>query len=419
MSRSISSIDWTLVFIYFLIALFGIINIYSVNAHSGKMQLVWLTVAVFVGIIIFMIRPYILENFAPIIYGFGITMLVGVLIFGSIKNGAKAWFDFGFISFQPVEAMKIGVALMLATYCSSTNFNLNYLPSLIKTLAIIIAPIFLIILQPDVGSILVFTAFFIAIVREGFNGIIFLIGIYFAGIFLFSINFNTTPMIIGFSLVFLILLWVYYNFFRTRSFAGGDFFTIKNILIVFGIYLLSISLIVASPHIFQKLPKHQKERIMVLFEGEIKYAKTSGYNLLYSKSAIANGGWLGQGFKQGPVTIGNFVPEQRTDYIFCTVGEEWGFLGAGALVILYAVFIGRIYFLSERMKSSFSRVFGYCVASILLIHFTINIAMVLGLFPTVGIPLPFFSYGGSSLLAFSVLIGIFVKLVFEDNQSLI
>ncbi len=419
MSRSISSIDWTLVFLYFAIALFGILNVYSVNAHSGKMQLVWLGVAFSIGIIIFMIRPYILENFAPIIYGFGITMLVGVLIFGSEKNGAKAWFDFGFMSFQPVEAMKIGVALMLSSVCNSSNFNLNYLPSLAKTLTIIIAPILLIILQPDVGSILVFTAFFIALVREGLNGIIFFIGIYFAAIFLFAINLNFFTMLIGFSVVFAILIWIYYNFFRTRSFTGADFLSLKNILIIIAIYIISLGLIAASPFIFEKLPKHQKERIMVLFEGETKYAKTSGYNLLYSKSAIANGEWLGQGFKQGPVTIGKFVPEQRTDYIFCTVGEEWGFLGAGTLVILYAIFIGRIYFLSERMKSTFSRVFGYCVASILLIHFTINIGMVLGLFPTVGIPLPFFSYGGSSLLAFSVLIGIFVKLVFEDNQSLI
>ena len=169
----------------------------------------------------------------------------------------------------------------------------------------------------------------------------------------------------------------------------------------------------------KKLPKHQRERIEVLYKGEKAFRDTSGYNLLYSKTAIGSGGFWGKGYKEGSVTQGKFVPKQETDYIFCTVGEEWGFFGSAVLVLLYAVFIGRIYYLSERQKSTFNRVFGYSFASILLLHFCINLGMVMGLFPTVGIPLPYFSYGGSSLLAFSIMTFIFFKLNYTDKNSLV
>ena len=167
------------------------------------------------------------------------------------------------------------------------------------------------------------------------------------------------------------------------------------------------------------MPKHQRERIEVLYKGEKQFRETSGYNLLYSKTAIGSGGYLGKGYKQGSVTQGKFVPEQQTDYIFCTVGEEWGFVGSTLLILVYGLYIGRIYYLAERQKSVFNRVFGYSFASILLIHFSINLAMVMGLFPTVGIPLPYFSYGGSSLLAFSIMTAIFFKLNYADRNSLV
>ena len=175
----------------------------------------------------------------------------------------------------------------------------------------------------------------------------------------------------------------------------------------------------SSTYVLSKLPKHQRERIEVLYKGEKAFRDTSGYNLLYSKTAIGSGGFIGKGYKQGSVTQGKFVPEQETDYIFCTVGEEWGFLGSVILILCYSVFIGRIYYLAENQKSTFNRVFGYCFASILLIHFSINLGMVMGLFPTVGIPLPFFSYGGSSLLAFSIMTFIFFKLNYADKNSLV
>ena len=174
-----------------------------------------------------------------------------------------------------------------------------------------------------------------------------------------------------------------------------------------------------TPKVLEKLPRHQKERIEVLYKGEKAFRDTSGYNLLYSKTAIGSGGLKGKGYREGSVTRGKFVPEQETDYIFCTVGEEWGFVGSTALILLYTLFIGRIYYLSERQKSTFNRVFGYSFASILLMHFGINIGMVMGLFPTVGIPLPYFSYGGSSLLAFSIMTAIFFKLNYTDKNRLV
>ena len=174
-----------------------------------------------------------------------------------------------------------------------------------------------------------------------------------------------------------------------------------------------------TPKILEKLPKHQRERVMVLYEGEMKYRDTSGYNLLYSKTAIGSGNIFGKGYREGSVTRGKFVPEQETDYIFCTVGEEWGFVGSTALILLYAFYIGRIYYLSEKQKSIFNRIFGYSFASILLMHFGINIGMVIGLFPTVGIPLPYFSYGGSSLVAFSIMTAIFFKLDYTDRNALV
>jgi rod shape determining protein RodA len=221
---------------------------------------------------------------------------------------------------------------------------------------------------------------------------------------------NPIYVIVGIALIYgLILLFNYYK-------IHWNIVSISGFL---GSFLLLSGLAFGSPKILEKLPKHQRERIEVLYKGEKAFRDTSGYNLLYSKTAIGSGGFFGKGYKEGSVTQGKFVPEQETDYIFCTVGEEWGFFGATMLVIFYALFIGRIYYLSEQQKSSFNRVFGYSFASILFMHFVINLGMVMGLFPTVGIPLPFFSYGGSSLLAFSIMTFIFFKLNYADRNSLV
>ena len=251
-------------------------------------------------------------------------------------------------------------------------------------------------------------AFFIALYREGLSGWLFVAGFLVVGIFLVSLV--VSPVYVVGACVGLAVLIVYF----TRK-----NWNIASISVLTVVLALISGLSFGAPKVMEKLPKHQRERIEVLFKGEKAFRKTAGYNLLYSKTAIGSGGLLGKGYQEGSVTQGHFVPEQRTDYIFCTVGEEWGFVGSTILVLFYAIYIGRIYFLAERQKNTFGRVFGYCFASILLMHFSINIGMVMGLFPTVGIPLPYFSYGGSSLLAFSIMTGIFFKLNSQDKESFI
>lgn len=421
MGRSIGSIDWLLVIIFAIITLFGVANIYSASPPNGTKQLMFAGIAAVVLITVLLSPAYIIENFAPLLYGISIVLLAGVLVLGTEVKGAKAWYNLGILSFQPAELAKISVGLMLASYCNSAHFNAKELNSLAKAIGIIIVPIFLILLQPDVGSILVFTAFFIALVREGMSSFIFSIGFYFAILFLTSINVDTNKFLLYLSVAFVVGIFIFYKFIKKRNYRTNELVNRSEIIVISIAFITSIATIVVAPYVFEKMPKHQRERIMVLFEGETKeeYRDNIGYNLLYSKSAIANGEWFGQGFNEGPVTKGKFVPEQHTDYIFCTVGEEWGFVGSVVLLLLYAIFIARIYYLAENMKSTFARVYGYSFGSILLIHYTINIGMVIGLFPTVGIPLPFFSYGGSSLVAFTTSFAIFLKLAYNDNKSLI
>lgn len=402
--------------LYLLLCTFAIANIYSVDEGLGKKQLLFFGISIFVGLIIFFSRSKFFENMSGIIYVGGVLMLAGLHVFGTEILGQKNWYKFGSFTMQPVEFSKIGVALMLANYVSGTEFNLKNTKSLMTVLAIIGIPAIVVLSIPDVGSLLVFTAFFIALYREGLSGKLFLIGGLFGVVFLLA-NYLNDP-----------LQWSLWYFTGFIIFIGGLWFAFnaaflrKNIYTLLpgvGIVLLLAALSFISPVIFEKLPKHQQERVEVLYKGEREFRDTSGYNLLYSKTAIGSGGFFGKGFREGSVTQGKFVPEQETDYIFCTVGEEWGFLGSTILVLAYMVYIGRIYYLAEKQKSTFNRVFGYSFASILLMHFSINLGMVMGLFPTVGIPLPYFSYGGSSLLAFSMMTFIFFKLNYADKNSLV
>lgn len=402
----------------------------------------------------FLIPVSFLENFSILIYGIGIILLILLFPFGSVINGAKAWFKFGIINLQPVEIVKFGITLIFSYCINSSNFDFNTLKSKFQIFIILLLPIILIILQPDMGSVLVLSAFFIVLYREGFPGIYFIIGLYLTVLFLFSIynifytlkflifvlsgliifyiknylSSNITHII--FSLI-LILIKIYILFILNASnlvttilFFLSLIFTLylryiyeyRKKYMFFYILFLSIPIIFFSKNIFAKLPKHQKERIIILFEGETKYRNTSGYNLLYSKTSIGSGGFWGKGFNQGTITDGKFVPEQHTDYIFSVVGEEWGFFGSSILLILYTYFIIRIYSIAEQQSIVFNRVFGYCIASIFLTHFIINIGMVIGLFPTVGIPLPYFSYGGSSLITFSMMFFTFLRLNFFDKR---
>ncbi|MEC5158453.1 rod shape-determining protein RodA [Chryseobacterium sp. MP_3.2] len=403
-------IDKLGIFIYLAISLFAIANIYSVDEGLGKKQLMFFCISLVVGILIFFMRTKFFENFASIMYVAGVLLLVGLFPFGTEILGQKNWYRFGGFTMQPVEFAKIGTALMLANYVSGPNFNLQIRKSLWTSFAIIGVPAIAVLAIPDVGSLLVFTAFFIALFREGLSGWYFGIAGIFALVFLVALAIDPTYVIIGLAAIY--GLFILFNFFKIH-------WHIMKVITIFGSFLLLCGLAFSAPKILEKLPKHQRERIEVLYKGEKAFRDTSGYNLLYSKTAIGSGGFFGKGYKEGSVTQGKFVPEQETDYIFCTVGEEWGFFGASMLVIFYAVFIGRIYYLSERQKSAFNRVFGYCFASILFMHFIINLGMVMGLFPTVGIPLPFFSYGGSSFLAFSLMTFIFFKLNYADRNSLV
>ncbi|MBH1958734.1 MAG: rod shape-determining protein RodA [Flavobacteriia bacterium] len=403
-------LDKLSIFLYLAISLFAVANIYSVDEGLGTKQFIFFCVSLFVGLIIFIMRTKFFENFASIIYVFGVLLLIGLFPFGTEILGQKNWYKFGGFTMQPVEFAKIGVSLMLANYVSGPDFNLRIRKSLLTTLAIIGIPAVVVLMIPDVGSLLVFTAFFIALFREGLNGWVFGVGGILAAVFLVALAIDPLYLIIGIAVIYgVVILMNYYKIhWHVLSIAG-----------IAGSFLILCGIAYGSPKALEKMPKHQRERIEVLYKGEKAFRDTSGYNLLYSKTAIGSGGFFGKGYKEGSVTQGKFVPEQETDYIFCTVGEEWGFFGASMLVIFYAVFIGRIYYLSERQKSAFNRVFGYCFASILLMHFAINLGMVMGLFPTVGIPLPYFSYGGSSLLAFSIMTFIFFKLNYTDRNSLV
>ncbi|MDW9381045.1 rod shape-determining protein RodA [Chryseobacterium sp. JV558] len=396
--------------LYFLLCIFAIANIYSVDQKLGEKQLIFFCISLFVGLIIFFSRSKFFENMAGIIYIGGVLLLIGLFPFGKEILGQKNWYKFGSFTMQPVEFAKIGTALMLANYVSGPDFNLKNRKSLWTTLAIIGVPAAVVLAIPDVGSMLVFIAFFIALYREGLSGLLFGVGFLFAGVFLISLA--VPPVYVTVAVLVIAGILIAMNYHR----MSWDVISISGIS---GSILLLCGLAFASPYILEKLPKHQRERIDVLYKGEKAFRDTSGYNLLYSKTAIGSGGLWGKGYREGSVTQGKFVPEQETDYIFCTVGEEWGFLGSAILILCYMVFIGRIYYLAERQKSTFNRVFGYCFASILLMHFSINLGMVMGLFPTVGIPLPYFSYGGSSLLAFSMMTFIFFKLNYSDKNSLV
>jgi len=406
-AEGIDKIGMTL---YVLLCVFAIININSVDAKLGSKQLMFFGISLFVGMIIFFMRTKFFENMSAIIYVGGVLLLIGLFPFGTEILGQKNWYKFGGFTMQPVEFAKIGTTLMLANYISNPDFNINKRKILYTALAIIAIPGIVVLMIPDVGSLLVFFAFLMALYREGLSGWLFGVIFIFAAVFLISIAVN--PLYVVIAILIIAAIFVFFNFYTIQ---GNVMYIIAIILTVGVLSGLSYS----STYVLSKLPKHQRERIEVLYKGEKAFRDTSGYNLLYSKTAIGSGGLQGKGYKQGSVTQGKFVPEQETDYIFCTVGEEWGFLGSAVLILCYSVFIGRIYYLSENQKSTFNRVFGYCFASILLIHFSINLGMVMGLFPTVGIPLPFFSYGGSSLLAFSIMTFIFFKLNYADKNSLV
>ncbi|WP_341659833.1 rod shape-determining protein RodA [Blattabacterium cuenoti] len=404
------NIDWRIVVIYMIMTFFGCMNLYSVSPEKAEKQLIWILLSFFFIFIIFLFKPIHYKHITPFLFLFTLFLLIGVFFFGKNVNGSKSWYVFGSISFQPSELAKISTSLMIAHIMSQENIENNN-KALLHISIILVLPSFLILLQPDPGSSIVFSSLLLTLYREGLSISFILYFLFY--ILLFVVSINLSPWIV---ILFLFISFIFFFFFKKKYLSFIDLFFYIFLFISFSVFSFF------SPFVFQKFFKqHHKDRINILFQNEFdrKYRDNVGYNLLYSKTAIGSGKFFGKGYQKGTVTKGKFVPEQHTDYIFCTVGEEWGFIGSVILIIFYLLFISRIYFLSERQKNIFGRIFGYSVGNILFIHLIINLGMVMGLFPTIGIVLPFFSYGGSSLWSFTVLLFIFIRIDASDQTSLI
>lgn len=406
--------DWITIILFLLLIGFGWLNILSAS-HSGTTidyfdisqpfgkQLIFIFLTFGLIILLLSIDAKFYERFSSVIYIASMLSLVGLFIFGKNVNGATSWYAIGSMTLQPSEFAKAATALAVAKYISDLNTNINNIKNQIQVFIIIIIPAILVLLQNDTGSTIVYGAFFFVLFREGLPKYYLFIGVSLILLSVLSLKFGITV-----TLIITILLVIGSNFLSKKKpkILQSILIVIVAIFISFGIKFFYESI----------LQPHQQDRISLWLRLEkdpdkLKQMKqTFAYNLNESEKAISSGGFFGRGFMEGTRTTGKFVPEQHTDYIFSTVGEEWGFLGSAFVVIIFVLLLLRILHLAELQKSQFSRVYGYGVASIIFIHFLINIGMVMGLIPTIGIPLPLFSYGGSGLWAFTILIFIFIKL---------
>jgi len=404
---TIANIDWTIVFLYLILVIFGWINIFSTSSpidgitefdfssQYGR-QLIFIGFAFFLIIILLAIEAKVYERDSFLLYFISALSLLGLYFFGKTVNGQTNWYGIGSFSIQPSEFAKVATALAIAKFIDLPNVDLKNMKTQINAFGILGLPI-LLILPNDPGSALVFMFFIFVLYREGLPSIYLFIGALVLILFVLALVVDLWIII---SIIFSIVAFIYI---RTKRVHRN---IIASLLVFVGISLFVFS----SNFIFEKaLQPHHRDRINILLGKEVD-VKGIGYNLNQSKIAIGSGGFSGKGFLEGTQTKGSFVPEQHTDFIFTTVGEEWGFLGSFLVVVLYVALLFRILFLAEQQRSKFSRVYGYGVACVLFIHFFANLAMVLGLFPTIGVPLPFFSYGGSSLWAYTILVFIFVKL---------
>ena len=457
----LANIDWVSILLYLLLVLIGWLNIYAavydenhssildISQKYGK-QLIWIGAAFVLAFLVLLTDSKFFTTFSMVIYGIMIFLLIAVLFFGTETKGARSWFEVGDFRIQPAEFAKFATNLAIAYIMSRHNFKVMRFSSLLTIGLILALPAGLIILQNDTGSALVYSSFILVLFREGLHGSILLLCFVAAAIFIMALlytPFTVLLVIIGGTLI----AFYYYRhdireLFQIILFIGCGFglfvlikwmfnlsisdyymllivYVITSITSIYPIYkrkmknmitllLISWLCVGAAPSVnyaFNHLQPHQQDRINELLGIKVD-PKGTGYNVTQSKIAIGSGGLLGKGFLQGTQTKLNFVPEQSTDFIFCTVGEEWGFVGSTFVIVLLAVFILRIIKLAERQRSSFSRIYGYGVASILFFHVAVNIGMTIGMAPVIGIPLPFFSYGGSSLWSFTILIFIFLRL---------
>lgn len=457
----LANIDWVSILLYLLLVLIGWLNIYAavydenhssifdISQKYGK-QLIWIGAAFVLAFLVLLTDSKFFTTFSMVIYGIMIFLLIAVLFFGTETKGARSWFEVGDFRIQPAEFAKFATNLAIAYVMSRHNFKVMRFSSLLTIGLILALPSGLIILQNDTGSALVYSSFILVLFREGLHGSILLLCFVAAAIFIMALlysPFTVLLVIIGGTLIafyyyrhdirelfqiilfigcgfglFVLIKWMF-NLLISDYYMLLTVYVITSITAIYPIYkrkmknmitllLISWLCVGAAPSVnyaFDHLQPHQQDRINELLGIRVD-PKGTGYNVTQSKIAIGSGGLLGKGFLQGTQTKLNFVPEQSTDFIFCTVGEEWGFIGSTFVIVLLAVFILRIIKLAERQRSSFSRIYGYGVASILFFHVAVNIGMTIGMAPVIGIPLPFFSYGGSSLWSFTILIFIFLRL---------
>lgn len=400
------NMDKPLMLIYLLLVIAGWFNIYSVvydpenTAFSfatryGK-QMMFIGFAVILAVAVLIADLRIFMQFAYLYYIIAVLLLIAVLLFGAEISGAKSWIKIGPLSIQPSEFAKVATCLAFSKYVSTPAMNMKRVRNQIMAALWFLLPMALILLQPDAGSALVFVAFVLVLYREGMSGRVLLAGVVAVVLFLAALLVNRYVLI---GIIFLAIAALLFR--NKRSF--------KNIALAVLLFGLCSAYTLGVEYAFNKLSPHQQTRINVLLGKEMDI-KGAGYNVNQSKIAIGSGGFIGRGYLQGTQTKFNFVPEQSTDFIFCTLGEEWGWLGCTTFLVLYMALLLRLLKIAERQRSVYARVYGYGVACIFFIHLFVNVGMTIGLLPVIGIPLPFFSYGGSSLWAFTLLLFIFIKM---------
>ena len=404
-----NNLDWISIVIYFALVIMGWLNIYSSSLSSieqetsifdfsqiyGK-QFMFIILTIPLIFIVLSVDGKFYEKFSSVIYVIGLLSLAGLYVFGKTEKGQANWYSFGSFGIQPSEFVKAATAMALAKYLSDVQVNLKDLNRQIQALGILFLPI-LLIAPHDPGSALIFCVLILVLYREGLPSWYVWTG--FITLILFVLALIIKPLIL-IIIALVVILFVYY---RSRI-INRNWMLSALVFVMIGGFVFSVDYVFVN--VFKQ---HHRDRFNILLGKEVDM-KGIGYNTNQSEIAIGSGGWFGKGYLEGTQTKGGFVPEQHTDYIFTTVGEEWGFLGSLFIIGLFLCLIMRIIYLAERQKTKFSRVYGYCVAAVLFIHFFVNIAMVAGIFPTIGVPLPFFSYGGSGLWGFTILLFIFLKM---------
>ena len=408
MQRKTFDIDWISMLIYGLLLFAGWAAIYAVSSTStaelmttnhGK-QLMWIGVSSVVGIIILSLDSRAIEAVSYVAYGLSIALLLSVFVLGREVNGAAVWISFGSISIQPSEFTKITTALALAKYMTSLNFSFKNMRNVLIAFSFIAAPALITLFQNDTGSALVFGSFIIVLYREGLSPLVPITGLVVLFVCMLTLGVGNQLITLSILAVMtLIMFWILQTKRDWKRWAA----------ILTGVYIGIVALSFTTGFIVSKLQIHQQNRIMVLFNPQIDPQDT-GYNVIQSKIAIGSGGFWGKGFLQGNYTKYKFVPKQVTDFIFCTVGEEGGWIGTTFIVGLFLALILRLIYMAENAKTRFARIYGYSAASIFFFHVLVNVGMTVGLVPVIGIPLPFFSYGGSALLAFSSCLYILINL---------